>query len=201
MEWARVRGAPPYKERSKPESDGTAVAWGPASFAGADSMHRGDLFYIALAAVIWWGSWPDRDAAAVWPTDLAAFRASPVEAAAAWAGSWVCRVWVRNLVIEVAIYEAWHQMLFGAFATGATQIRRYHKEDPYQKGKNLLRERLACISGSTISSLYEIWAVHRWASGAVPMCAQSDSTAFAAALVGGGCEMTDLASMPLLAVA
>lgn len=85
-------------------------AWGPLTPAGFWAMHGGDLFYCILGLLVWKFAWPGDSEAAEWPTSAAAFHTDFGGAVTAWASSWVGRVVFRNLIINITIYELWHQV-------------------------------------------------------------------------------------------
>jgi cytochrome b involved in lipid metabolism len=133
-------------------------SWGPLTLAGIEGMHRGDLFYLSVGLLVWLFTWPSDAVAATWP------------ALSELLTSWVALVVVRNLVLEVALYESWHQLLFGFLKTPAVEARRFSSFDPYDGTTAVWRERFFCTCGFIWSSLYECLVVHIWASGVVPEC-------------------------------
>jgi len=141
------------------------------------AMHWGDIFYFSIGALVWLFAWPDMTEAATLPTFSTLLT------------SWVMRVVFRNLLINVFIYEAWHQLLFGALATDSVKIYRYNAKDPYEAGRNLRRERFFSMCGFCWSSAYEIMVIYSWASAAVPSCGQADLAP--SQLLQGGCLMED----------
>ena len=108
-----LRGQAAGSDRPKALSDGALKpSWGPFSPAGFMAMHWGDIFYFSVGALVWLFAWPDMTEAATLPTFSTLLT------------SWVMRVVLRNLLINVFIYEAWHQLLFGALATDSLKIYR-----------------------------------------------------------------------------
>ena len=109
-------------ERPRVVSRESATSWGPLSLEGLDKMHRGDLFYAALAIAAY---------ALTWPSDA--------ELAAPWDGAlpprWVWLVLSRNALLELSVYELFHQVYFGCLATDA--IRARFGEDAIRKGRAL----------------------------------------------------------------
>lgn len=150
-------------------------------------MHFGDLFYAGVGLAVWLFAWPDDTSAAQWPAG------SQVLA------SWMCLVLVRNLLLEVTLYEFWHQTLFGLGKTPSVAAKRFSSFDPYEGTTAVWRERFWCTNGFIWSTLYECIVVHKWASGSIPDC---DKTSWGGPF-GSACRMTtpvwtDVVSRPLL---
>lgn len=144
-------------------------------------MHAGDLFYFGVGLAVWLWAWPAADEARALPP------ASEV------LSSWVGRLVLRNLLLNIAIYEFWHQLLYGTFATESTKRCKYSAVDPYEDWTVLLRERLLTTCGFIWSSAYEVVIIHWWAARKVRSCGDDDL--LLAQLVSGGCLMEDPASL------
>jgi len=114
----------------------------PSCTAYLPRRHFGDLFYLGVGIVVWFFCWPKDDEARIWPS----VAALPV--------SWIARVALRNLVINISIYEFWHQLLFGGLATPSIRMHRYNNRDPYANGRHLTRERLCSVCGFLWSTAY-----------------------------------------------
>jgi len=180
-----LRSEKPAAARPLAVSDGAdKPSWGPLTPAGIKGMHLGDAFYFAVGLCAWWLTWPDMKAAAQCPALDASF-----------ATSWVGLVVLRNVAINGAIYEFWHQLLFGALVTESVKMKRYSDQDPYEHGRHILRERFCTLCGFLWSSAYECAIVHLWARGRLPSCGAAEQDLRPAQLLGGGCLMEDPASL------
>jgi hypothetical protein len=145
-------------------------SWGPLSLSGLDNMHRGDLFYAFVGLLVFLFTWPsDNDA-------------KTLEA------GWIIRVLARNLLLEVSLYELWHQMLYGRLANENVKAHKYNEKDPYTNASFLWRERLATTSGFVWSTAYEVLIVHLWASQTILPCPVDQDLSFASF---GGCQLAD----------
>jgi hypothetical protein len=194
-QWAHVQCLPPH-----------VSPWtlGPFSIRGLVAMHKGDLVYIALAALVYYTTWPTVEEAALLPPNLNLLMASPT----AWvadqfspgpvtidfsgSGGWVAVLFARNFVIEFGVYELWHQLLFGVFATKEVNARRISTTDPYAgPSSRVWRERLASCAGFVMSSIFEVVVIHRWATGSIAPCPADDAGFLTATLplFFRGCQM------------
>ena len=90
-----------------------------------------------LALIVWYFTWPSADDAATLSF------------------GWVGLVLLRNLALEVSLYEFWHQLLFGALATEGIKAHRYYERDPYARPRALWRERFWTVCGFCWSTAYE----------------------------------------------
>lgn len=193
LDLVRLRGAKPSGKRPVPVSEGkNKPSWGPLTPAGVQGMHYGDIFYAGFGLMVYLYTWPAAVSAQEWPS-LAGF-----------VGSWASLVLARNLLLEVAFYEFWHQLLFGSLATDGITQHRYSEHNPYlpkeagvKAQMSVWRERFWCTCGFCWSSLWECFIVHAWASGKIPACGGASGLASAdgshgAGPFGTGCQMADL---------
>lgn len=171
------------------EGHGKQYAWGPFNAFGFRKMHYGDSFYFLLGLAVWWFSWPDDKDAAEWPS-LQTF-----------VSSWVAKVLLRNLLLNIAIYEFWHQALFGILSTPSVAAMRFSAKDPYLAPGSVWRERFWSTCGFVWSTAWECLILHWWASGAIPACGSDGPVGVGP--VGLGCRMAtpsmaDLHARPLM---
>jgi len=139
-------------QRPKPVQSGS-VAWGPLSLSGFDAMHRGDAFYLLLASLTWYFTWPNK-------ADTGTLSAR-----------WIAPILVRNLAFEIGLYELWHQLLYGVWANNATRKHKYNEDDPYKAGSSMAwRERFWTINGFIWSTVYECLVIYLWGSNTLPVC-------------------------------
>merc|ERR1719217_1797868 len=116
-----VRGRKAKTQRPLAYTDGAAKpAWGPLTPAGIQKMHQGDLFYFGVGILVWLWTWPSKEEASVWPSlyELPS--------------SWIAQLCLRNLIINIGIYEFWHQLLLGTFSNDSIKMHRYSPGDPYR---------------------------------------------------------------------
>jgi hypothetical protein len=78
-----------------------------------DNMHRGDLFYVIAGLLVFLFTWPSADdAKSLQP-------------------GWTLRILARNLILEISIYEFWHQVQYGALANDTVKAYKYNPKGPY----------------------------------------------------------------------
>lgn len=153
----------------------------------------GDVFYACCGLLVYTFTWPDSTQAAMWP-----------ELDRNIMSSWVAKVLLRNLLLEVTFYEFWHQLLFGSFANDAVTRHRYSEASPYESREpgrqpqmSVSRERFWSTCGLMWSAAWECYIVHAWASGRVPRCDAANGLMASTAAAGGagmfglGCQMAD----------